>query len=94
MAVPIAVIAEREVARHFINAGATSMADAIPYSSGHPARRRAFERMKGRDILRTDGQGNWWLDEQKWEDRRANRRGRALFALLAVGVAAAFAALR
>lgn len=94
MPVPIAMIAEREVARHFIDAGATSMADAIPYSSAHPARRRAFERMKGRDIVRTDGQGRWWLDEHTWEDRRANRRGRALFALLAVGVAAAVAALR
>jgi len=94
MAVPIAVIAERKVARHFIDAGATSMADAVPYSSSHPARRRAFERLKGLDIVRTDGQGKWWLDEHRWEDRHAGRLARAGFAMLAVAVAAAVAALR
>lgn len=50
--------------------------------------------MKGLDILRTDGKGKWWLDESKWDNRRASRRTRALFAMLAVGVAAAVAALR
>lgn len=92
--VPIAAIAERKVATHFIDAGATSMADAIPYSSSHPARRRAFERLKGADILRTNGQGKWWLDEERWGDRRGNRRTRVIFAMLAVAAAGAFAALR
>lgn len=94
MAVPIAAIAERKVAAHFLDAGAVSMADAIPYVTAHPARRRAFERMKGRDILRTDGQGRWWLDEDAWSQRRADRLTRAGLAMLAVGVAAAVAALR
>lgn len=94
MAVPIPVIAERQVAEHFREAGAVSMADAIPYASAHPARRRAFERLKGRDILRTDGQDRWWLDEARWDQRRADRLTRAGFAMLAVGVAAAVAALR
>lgn len=92
--VPVRPIAERKVAAHFFDAGATSMADAVPYAPSHPARRRAFERLKGLDVVRTDGKGRWWLDEHRWEDRRAGRRGRAIFALLAVGIAAAVAALR
>lgn len=94
MAVPIAVIAERKVVAHFLAAGAVSMADAIPYATAHPAQQRAFERLKGLDILRTDGTGKWWLDEGRWEDRRANRLARAGFAMLAVAAAAAVAALR
>jgi hypothetical protein len=94
MAVPVRPIAERKVAEHFLDAGAVSMADAIPYAPARPSRQRAFERLKGADILRTDGKDKWWLDESRWEDRRASRRSRALFALLAVGVAAAAAALR
>ncbi len=94
MAIPVRPIAERKVAAHFLDAGAVSMADAIPYAPTRLSRERAFDRLKGADVLRTDGKGKWWLDESRWEDRRANRRTRAVFALLAVGTAAAFAALR
>lgn len=94
MPVPVRVIAERKVVRDFLDADATSMADAIPYDPTRFSRERAFERLKGLDILRTNGAGKWWLDESKWEDRRASRRTRAVFAMLAVGVAAAVAALR
>jgi len=92
--VPIRPIAERKVAEHFFDAGAVSMADAIPYAPTRPSRQRAFERLKGADILRTDGKGKWWLDDAAWDTRRSNRRTRAVWALLAVGVAAAAAALR
>ena len=92
--VPIALIAERRVVAYFLNAGAVGMADAVPYSSTHPARRRAFERLKGRDIVKTSGNDKWWLDEEAWAQRRSDRRTKAIFALLAVGVAAAVAALR
>ena len=92
--VPVRPIAERKVAAHFLEAGAVSMADAIPFTSARPSRQRAFERLKGLDIVRTDGQGKWWLDEHRWEDRRAGGLARAGFAMLAVAVAAAVAALR
>jgi hypothetical protein len=92
--VPVRPLAERKVAAHFIDAGAVSMADAIPYAPARPSRQRAFERLKGADVLRTDGQGRWWLDEERWNGRRSDRRTKAVFALLAVGVAAAVAALR
>ncbi len=91
---PVRPLAEREVAQHFLDAGATSMADAIPYNPARPSRTRAFERLKGADVLRTDGQGKWWLDEERWQGRRSGRRTKAIVALLAVGAAAALAALR
>ena len=92
--VPVRPLSERKVAAHFIDAGAVSMADAIPYAPARPSRQRAFERLKGADVLKTDGRGKWWLDEERWNDRRSDRRTKAAFALLAVGVAAAIAALR
>ena len=91
---PVRPISERKIAAHFLEAGAVSMADAIPYAPARPSRVRAFERLKGADVLRTDGQGKWWLDEARWNGRRSDRRTRVVFAMLAVGVAAAVAALR
>jgi hypothetical protein len=91
--VPVRPIAERKVARQFLDAGAVSTADAIPYAPARPSRQRAFERLKGLDILRTDGQGRWWIDEEKWSSRRSGRRTRAALALVAIAAAAA-AALR
>lgn len=92
--VPVRQLAERKVAAHFIDVGAVSMADAIPFDPARPSRQRAFERLKGADVLKTDGQGKWWLDEELWQGRRSGRRTRALLALIAVGAAAAAAALR
>jgi hypothetical protein len=92
--VPVRAIAERKVAEHFVEAGAVSMADAIPFTSARPSRQRAFDRLKGEDILRTDGKGKWWLDEARWEERRGNRLARAGMAMLAVAAVAAAAALR
>jgi len=91
---PVRPISERKIAAHFLEAGAVSMADAIPFAPARPSRVRAFERLKGADVLRTDGQGKWWLDEARWNGRRSDRRTRVVFAMLAVGVAAAVAALR
>ena len=91
--VPVRPIAERKVAEHFLEAGAVSMADAIPYAPVRPSRQRAFERLKGLDVLKTDGKGNWWIDEAQWRGRRSGRRTRVALALVAIAAAAA-AALR
>jgi hypothetical protein len=91
---PVRPIAERRVAQHFLDAGAVSLADAIPFVPGTPARQRAFERLKGADVLRTDGQGRWYLDEARWQGRRSDRRTRVVLTMLAVAAAGAFAALR
>ena len=92
--IPVRPIAERRVAQHFVDAGAVSMADAIPFTAARASRQRAFDRLKGEDILRTDGKGKWWLDEARWEERRGSRLARAGMAMLVVAVAAAAAALR
>lgn len=91
---PVRPLAERRVAAHFLDAGAVSMADAVPFAPTTPSRQRAFERLKGADVLRTDGQGKWWLDEERWQGRRSDRRTRVVLAMLAVAAAGAFAALR
>ncbi len=92
--VPVPLLAERRLTAVFLEAGAVSMADAIPFVPDNLASRRAFARLKGRDVLRTDGQGKWWLDEERWDRRTADRLTRAGLAMLAVGLAAAVAALR
>jgi hypothetical protein len=93
-AVPVRPMAEHRVVQHFLGAGAISMADAIAYAPTRLSHQRAFDRLKGADVLKTDGQGRWWLDEDSWQGRRSDRRTRAVIGLLAVGVAAAVAALR
>ncbi|MFN4019085.1 MAG: hypothetical protein ACK4IC_01050 [Erythrobacter sp.] len=87
-------IPERRLAQVFVDAGATSMADAIAYAPARASHERAFERLKGADVLRTDGQGKWWLDEERWQARRSDRRTRVVLTMLAVAAAGAFAALR
>ncbi|GAB4484546.1 MAG: hypothetical protein OHK0018_16290 [Erythrobacter tepidarius] len=95
MAAPaVRVIAERKVAQHFIAAGATSIADAIGYTPTRLGHARAFERLKGADVLKTDGRGHWYLDEAQWQRRRSSRRARVVLTMLAVAAAGAFAALR
>jgi hypothetical protein len=97
-------IAERKAAGHFPEAGAVSMADAILFAPARASHQRASDRLKdrrlkgrrpkGRDILKTGGKGTWWLDQEAWARRRSDRRTKAVFALSAVAVAAAVAALR
>lgn len=91
---PVRPVAERKVAAHFLEAGAVSMADAIPFVPITLSRQRAFERLKGVDVVKTNGKGGWYLDEAVWSERRSNRRTRVVFAMLAVAAAGAFAALR
>lgn len=91
---PVRPIAERRVAQDFLEAGAVSLADAIPYAAARPSRHRAFERLKGAEVLKTDGQGRWYLDEREWRRHRSDRRTRVVLTMLAVAAAGAFAALR
>lgn len=91
---PIRPIAERKVIEHFLAHGATSMADTIPFAPTRSGRVKAFERLKGADVLKTNGKGGWYLDESKWGKRRSDRRTRVVLTMLAVAAAGAFAALR
>jgi hypothetical protein len=91
---PARPISERKVVAHLRNAGALSMADAVPYAPTRPSLQRAFERLKGADVLKTDGQGRWWVDEARWRSHRSDRRTRVVLTMLAVAAAGAFAALR
>lgn len=91
---PIRLVAEKRVAQHFLAKGATCAADAIAYTPERGTRRRAFDRLKGRDIIRLGGKDRWYLDETSWDELRSKRRGRAV-TMLAVGAAlAAFVVTR
>jgi hypothetical protein len=92
--VPVRPLAERRVAQHFLDGGAVSLVDAVPYAPTRPSRQRALDRLKGADVLKTDGQGRWYLDEALWDQRRSNRRTRVVLTMLALAAAGAFAALR
>jgi hypothetical protein len=91
---PVRPMAERRVVRHFFDVGAVSMADAIAFAPNGASRQHAFERLKGANVLKTDGQGRWYLDEQAWDRHRSDRRTRVVLTMLAVAAAGAFAALR
>jgi hypothetical protein len=92
--IPVRPMAERRVVQHFRDVGAVSMADAIVYAPARLNRQRAFDRLKGANVLKTDGQGRWYLDEQAWDRHRSDRRTRVVLTMLAVAAAGAFAALR
>ncbi|HSJ79043.1 MAG TPA: hypothetical protein VK913_09965 [Erythrobacter sp.] len=91
---PVRPVAERQLAAYFAVQGATSLADAIAFTPIKPGQKRAFDRLKGADVLKTDGQGRWYLDEAKWGKHRSDRRTRVVLTMLAVAAAGAFAALR
>ncbi|WP_369025308.1 hypothetical protein [Qipengyuania sp. RANM35] len=91
---PIRLVAEKRVARYFLGKGATSAADAIAYEPDLGSRKRAFDRLKGLDIVRSGGRDRWFLDEARWAELRSQRRGR-MVTMLAVGAAiAAFVVTR
>ena len=91
--VPVAVIAEKRVARHFQSEGAVVSGRAISYEPDWPVRARALRRLKSAEVVKS-APGGFYLDEDAWEDRRNNRRKRAgvIFGVAAV-VAGLFAAL-
>lgn len=91
---PVRLVAEKRVAQHFLAMGAVSAADAIAYKPERRSRKRAFDRLKGYDIVRPGARERWYLDEARWADLRSQRRGR-LVTMLAVGAAlAAFVVTR
>jgi hypothetical protein len=88
-AVPVRVVAERRVVRHFIHAGAVRPTLAVGYETGNFMRKRAFARLQDAGVLKA-AQGGWYLDEDAWRERRGARRKRAA---IAVGIVAAVGAI-
>jgi len=94
MAVPVKAIAERRIVEHFQAVGAVSAADAVEYEPKQPRMRRAFDRLKGSDVMRAAGRGRWYVDEAKWDKRRGFRRSRIAGAVVLAVAVGVFAALR
>jgi hypothetical protein len=94
MAIPVRAIAERRIAEHFLDLDAVSAADAVTYDPKDPGRRRAFDRLKGADVIREAARGRYFLDEAKWDRRRGFRRSRLAGAVVLAAAVGVFAALR
>lgn len=91
---PIRLIAEKRVAQYFLAKRATCAADAIAYEPQRGSHRRAFDRLKGRDIIRLGGKDRWYLDEASWAELRSKRRGRVVTAFAVGAALAAFVVTR
>lgn len=85
--IPAKAVAERRVAGHFIDEGATTPERAIPFTPSRWPRARALARLRDLGIVHGPD-GALWLDEDAWHDRRGTRRKRAI-ALLALGAVSA-----
>ncbi len=92
--VPVRAIAERRIVEQFLDLDAVSAADAVAYEPKHPSRRRAFDRLKGADVIREAGRGRFYLDEANWDKRRGFRRSRIASAVVLAAAVGVFAALR
>ena len=76
--------ARREIQHHFFSADAVRADRALPFEPANGFERRQFERMRGRDIIREEKPGDYWLDVVAYDvDLRARHR-RVRMALLAV----------
>ncbi len=94
MAVPVRAIAERRIVEHFLELDAVSAADAVHYDPQRPGLRRAFDRLKGSDVIRSAGRDRWYLDEDKWDKRRGFRRSRVAGAIVIAAAVGVLAVLR
>ncbi len=83
-----AVIArEKRIVRAFREAGATSADKAVVPADISVHGRVAFKRLVERAVLIESGNGWFYLDEQKWQNLRSQRRRTVLIVLLLVVVA-------
>jgi hypothetical protein len=93
MAAAVAVIhrKEREIVDTFRGVGATSANRARDPNELGVTSHLAFDRLTRRAVLRTAGDGKYYLDEPSWNALRSLRRRLAIIMLIVV--VAGFAAL-
>ncbi len=93
MPVPARAIAERRIAEHFMSENAVRADSAVEYEPTRLVRARAFERLKDKGVVRSPGNGRWYLDAPSWTERSTGRRKRILSVLLGGVVVGALAAI-
>ncbi|MBI0474032.1 hypothetical protein D9601_01455 [Sphingomonas sp. MA1305] len=74
------------IAPRFVEAGALSMAEAIPFVPADPREARALAAMVADGSIRTLGGGRFWFDMQAYEAAREARRRRRLPVMLLVAL--------
>ncbi|MEO7278225.1 MAG: hypothetical protein ABIW33_09415 [Sphingomicrobium sp.] len=79
--------ARREIQHHFFSADAVRPDRALPFEPGSGIERRQFERMRGRNIVREESPGKYWMDVVAYDvDLRRRHRivKNALFLVIAI----------
>ncbi len=82
---------EKDLVRHFRDAGATSAASAKAAAALGVHERFAWAMLLRRGIIQESAPGTFYLDEAEWEESRQRKRKLAVVMFVAV-FAAAFAA--
>lgn len=93
MAVPARAIAERRIAEHFMSENAVRADSAIEYEPTRLVRARAFARLQDKGVIRSAGNGRWYLDAPSWTERHAGRRKRIMGLMLGGVIVGALAAI-
>lgn len=73
--------ARREISEHFEKNNAYEPGDAVPFEPSGPMQRGQWDSLVGRGIVRSTGDGRYWLDReaQRLDDER--RRAAAILIL-------------
>ncbi|WP_066797460.1 hypothetical protein [Sphingomonas soli] len=90
--------ARRRISAYFFVEHAISADEAVPYAPQSRVERHEFERMQKRGVIRSDGDGKYWLDTAAYQ-ADADRRRRILVPVvivlvIAVALAIMFAGYR
>lgn len=80
--------ARRKIAAYFFVEHAISADEAVPYVPQQRIERNEFERMQARGVIRSAGDGKYWLDTAAYQ-ADADRRRRILVPVVIVLVVAA-----
>lgn len=85
------VRARRKNAAHFFVHHAVSADEAVPFVPQRPIARREFERMQARGVIRSAGDGKYWLDTVAYQADADRRRRILVPVVIAMVVVAALA---
>ncbi len=67
-------------------ANAVSAESAVTYEPGRNIRQRQFDRMRDAEVIRTAGEGRYWIDVPRYDQWSRGRRKRIGIALGAIAV--------
>lgn len=84
----------RTIVRYFLSRHAIEARDAIDYDPGSPRAAKAFARMIEAGIIRTPGNGRFYVDRAAWRADAEARRQRGVIIAVSAAVLLAVAAMQ